>query len=263
MMSLQDVTYSNDLIGTSSSGASLIPYAKRWESQGHEDANILFGAPKLHEPIGAIEQFDAYLRLRSGAISLLYADMTTRLRPWRNTLRLLRQTAPIASYIITTEPQKLVETSTWWDTPQIFWSEGFTTVNMEPEESHKQIIQYWQRHEILDRFAVLAQREDDWDGYESKKPTQPTLAHAQHLMEELLDSVISAGHLWFTPFISSDEDGNVTAEWYEEERQLHIQIGENETEYIQVWGTNIDTEMHVDFLSIDNYLTLWEWLIDG
>ena len=127
----------------------------------------------------------------------------------------------------------------------------------------KDFTQYLLRQEILDRFTVLVQREDNWDGYDSKKPTELTLTHAKNLMEEFLDSIISAGYSWRTPFISSDEDGNVTAEWYEEERQLHIQIGENEVEYIQVWGTNIDTEMHVDFLNRDNYQTLWEWLIDG
>ncbi len=116
---------------------------------------------------------------------------------------------------------------------------------------------------LSERFDVLAKREDNWDGYDSKKPTKLTLVRAENLIGELFYSIISAGHPWTTPFISSDEDGNVTAEWYEEERQLHIQIGEDEAEYIQVWGTNIDTEMHVDFLRRADYLTLWQWLFDG
>ena len=82
-------------------------------------------------------------------------------------------------------------------------------------------------------------------------------------MEDLLNTIISAEHSWITPFISSDADGYITAEWYEEEQELHIQIGENEAEYLQVWGTNIDSEMHEDFLSRDDYLTLWEWLLHG
>lgn len=122
--------------------------------------------------------------------------------------------------------------------------------------------QYLQKQEILDRFTVLTQREDNWDGYDSKKPTQSTLDHAMDIMEDFFDSITSKGYSWLRPFISSDEDGNVTVEWSEEKRRLHIQIGENEAEYIQVWGVNIDTEMHVDFLSRDDYLTLWEWLLD-
>lgn len=115
---------------------------------------------------------------------------------------------------------------------------------------------------LSERFDALAQREDNWDGYDSKKPTKLTLVRAENLIGELFDSIISAGHSLRTPFISSDEDGNVTVEWSGENRRLHIQIREDEAEYIQVWGTNIDTEMHVDFLSRADYLMLWEWLLD-
>ena len=120
-----------------------------------------------------------------------------------------------------------------------------------------------QKLEISEQFDILSQREDNWDGRGSQKPTDLTLAHAKGVMSALLDSVISAGHRCDTPSISSDGDGNVTAVWYKNERQLHLQIGEHEAEYFRVWGTNIDTEMDVDFLKPENYLTLWEWLINN
>ena len=119
-----------------------------------------------------------------------------------------------------------------------------------------------QKLEISEQFNILAQREDNWDGRDSQKPTDLTLAHAKEVMGTLLDSVISAGYWYDTPSISSDGDGNVTAVWYKDERQLHLQIGEHEAEYFKVWGTNIDTEMDVDFLTPENYLPLWKWLID-
>ena len=127
----------------------------------------------------------------------------------------------------------------------------------------KDFPQYLQKQEILDRFTVLTQREDNWDGYDSKKPTELTLDHAKFIILDLLDTVISTQHSWITPFISSDEDGYVTVEWYEEERELHIQIAENEAEYLQVWGINIDSDMSEGFLNRDNYLMLWEWLLHG
>ena len=229
-------------------------YVKPWKDQSYEDTNNLLVRPELSEPVNTTTGSDAQSSLPFDTMGIFYADMTTRMTPWRNTLRLLRQT----------ESHKLDEISTWSDTPRIFRQERFTTVNIDKEDFYKQITQYWQRCKILDQFTVLAQREDNWDRYGSKKPTQLTLYHAKHLLvKDLFDSIISAGYSWLTPFISSDEDGNVTAEWYEDERQLHIQIGENKVEYIQVWGTNIDTEMHVDFLDRDNYQTLWKWLIDG
>ncbi|MYC74276.1 hypothetical protein F4X10_00685 [Candidatus Poribacteria bacterium] len=119
-----------------------------------------------------------------------------------------------------------------------------------------------QRLEISKQVDILSQREDNWDGRGSQKPTDLTLAHANEVMGTLLDSVISAGYHWDTPSISSDGDGNVTAAWYKNEQQLHLQIGEHEAEYFRVWGTNIDTEMDVDFLKPEHYLPLWKWLID-
>ncbi len=116
---------------------------------------------------------------------------------------------------------------------------------------------------LSERFDVLAQREDNWDGYDSKKPTKLTLVRAENLIGELFNSIISGGHPWHAPFISSDEDGFITAAWYEDERELHILISEDGVEYLQVWGTNIDTEMYEDYLSRDDYLILWKWLLYG
>ena len=120
-----------------------------------------------------------------------------------------------------------------------------------------------QRCQILEQFDVIAQREDNWDEYESKKPNKLSLNGAKHFMEEFLDTVVSEGHSWLTPLISSEEDGYITVEWYGEARQLHLQIEGDEVVYIQVWGPNIETEMHVDILHRGDYITIWKWLLDG
>ncbi len=119
-----------------------------------------------------------------------------------------------------------------------------------------------QKSKISEQFDILSQRKDNWDGRGSQKPIELTLAHAKVVINALLDSVTSAGHQCNTPSISSDGNGYVTAVWYKNKRQLHLQIGEHEAEYFKVWGTNIDTEMDVDFLEPENYLPLWKWLIN-
>ena len=82
-------------------------------------------------------------------------------------------------------------------------------------------------------------------------------------MEELLDSVISAGHAWLTPFISSDEDGHITVAWHKGEHELHLIVTDKQILYISVWGIKIETEMDMDVLSKYNYVPLWTWLLDG
>ncbi len=254
-MSLQNVIRSRALVGTSSSGASLTPYEKQWEHQDPEDANILLGSPELSEDVDRTIGLAPQLGLPSYAGHTFPTDMTMLMASWRGIFRFPEQLEPTAAYSVIAEPQKS-------DILRISWSGRSTTVDIDQEDFYRQLIQYWQRRDILERFEVLAQREYNWDGYESKKPTQSTLDTAKSLMEELLETISFAKYSWVHPFISSDEDGYVTAEWQKGGRRLHLQIGENETEYIQVWGTNIDTEMHVDFLNKDGYLTLWEWLFD-
>ena len=133
------------------------------------------------------------------------------------------------------------------------------TANVDLKHTDKSIL----LGEISERFDAIAQREDNWDERESKKPSELALNNAKLMMKELLDAVISAGHSWLTPFISSDEDGYITVAWYNGKHELHLEIAENEVEYITVWGIRIDTEMDIGVLNRDNYLTLWEWLLDG
>lgn len=271
-----------------------------WKDQSHEDANILLVNPKSPEPADTITGLDVP-HSTSRVMDSFYSNAATldqevstttntELEDFYKTItqsllrhEVLEQFAvqvqwkddwewPLISQqgeltvvdTETPEPYKFFDTTTKLNAAAFFQCGRFITANIEQEDPHKTSDQYYlHRSKILDRFDVLAQRKGNWDGYQSKKPTQLTLNHAKFLMEDLLDTIISAEHPWTTPFISSDEDGYITAEWYEGERELHIQIGENEAEYIQVWGTNIDTEMHVDSLIQDNYQALWEWLLDG
>ena len=82
---------------------------------------------------------------------------------------------------------------------------------------------------VIYHFDILAQREDNWDGHGSPKPTDLTVAHAKVVIDAFLDSVISTGHRCDTPSISSDEDGDVTVAWYEGERQLHHKVSQMRT----------------------------------
>ena len=122
----------------------------------------------------------------------------------------------------------------------------------------------WVLHiNIQQQLDSIRQRKEDWDGYGSRGPNTLSLAYAKHLLDELLISVIAAPRQWIAPFITSDEDGHITAEWYSGERELHIIVREHKAVYIKVWGTNIENEMHVDVLGTEDYLDVWDWLRDG
>ena len=120
-----------------------------------------------------------------------------------------------------------------------------------------------QKDEISKQFDVLKEWKEIWNEYGLERPNDLTISHAETVIEMLLDLIISTDDRFITPFISGDGDGNVTAIWYNQKRQLHLKIGENDVEYFKVWGTNINTEMEVDFLKFEHCLELWKWLING
>ena len=118
--------------------------------------------------------------------------------------------------------------------------------------------------EILERFNEIAQREDNWDGLESKKPIKSSLIRAECLIEKLLDDLLSEGYSWhmFKPLISCGEDGYVTVRWRGNGKRLHLQIEEDEVRYIQSWKENNKRKARACRTSSDNCFEIWEWLIN-
>ncbi len=144
------------------------------------------------------------------------------------------------------------------------WAESLRE-NVDREHTRKSIASYLQRHEILERFNEIAQREDNWDGLESKKPIKSSLVRAKRLIEKLLDDILSAGHSWhrFKPLISSDEDGYITVRWRGEGKRLHLRIEKDEVRYIRSWRENNKRKARSNRTCSDNYFEIWEWLIHG
>ena len=152
----------------------------------------------------------------------------------------------------------------WWggDTPsQLFPQNAISIIaSVYPAPVDKSILS----SEIAQRLNDIAQREDNWDGLGSLKPKEISLERTQHIMEKLLDSVISERKedVWFSPFISSDEDGYVTVEWTGGKRELHLRIEENEIECITLEKINTTRKMGGDTIPGDDCFETWKWLIN-
>lgn len=106
----------------------------------------------------------------------------------------------------------------------------------------------------------IADREDNWDGKGSKKPSPLVLSNAHVMLEHFLYSIVNSGRLWKTPFVSSDEDGHITIQWNSGDHELHLEIRKEGTEYIKVWGANIENDMHLGILKPEDFFKLWDWL---
>lgn len=148
--------------------------------------------------------------------------------------------------------------------PTISIPDQILDINNGPKEC-KKMQKFMEHRDVLqERLSTLKGRQDNWDDEGSKAPTPSTVKNADFTISSLLYSVVHSDNSWINPFVTSDFDGEITAVWRKEERELHLQIGKENVEYFKVWGVNIHTEMDVNFLSKnEDYLSIWQWLING
>lgn len=151
----------------------------------------------------------------------------------------------------------------------IFFGFG-TSSETKPSNYKAEIIKIWQRENyslllepLKKKLSEISFREANWDGEGSEKPNAVAISKAHTMLESFLYSVIEEGKIWLAPIISSDEDGSITIEWHNGVHELHIDISDEGIDYIKVWGTNIQSEMHVNSLDEKEFQALWDWLLDG
>ena len=118
--------------------------------------------------------------------------------------------------------------------------------------------------EISAQLDAVVRWREDWDGeVHEEKPSEEAIDRATRLADELLGTVTLADRPCHTPVVTYDYDGYITLVWRNGKHELYLDITEDEIEYTKVWGSNIDSEMDSGVPSRDNYLTLWEWLLNG
>ncbi len=225
----------------------------------HEDSsNLPLKLSNLDDTIASFNR-QKFIWL-SRAIQSFYTDMSTQPSVCWSTSPIFQHEESGWLYIVKTDSQKDDEIIRWYGTNPILHQINF----VEPFlYAYQETPQDSQKREILERFAMIAQREDNWDGYDSKKPTELTINRAERFIKELLNNqVISARFLQLDPFICSDEDGYITVECYKGKRSLCFDIQEDETKYTKIWRTGANTMTQTDSLNPDNYLPLWEWFFD-
>ena len=101
---------------------------------------------------------------------------------------------------------------------------------------------------------------DDWDGYGSLKPNQRAISKASKLLEEIYLRLDFARLPWNAPHISATENGDVLIEWWNKNHKLSLYVGPRKSDFIKVWGPNIESEMEEGRLLTSNVIPLWNWL---
>lgn len=110
----------------------------------------------------------------------------------------------------------------------------------------------------LNKLAVLS---NNWDGNGSLAPNEETISKASSQICGFFMSTTKTRCQWIHPLISVSEVGEVTCEWWGiGQKKLTIYIGEDHTDYVKVWGLDIDNEMDEGSLDSLGFVFLWKWL---
>jgi hypothetical protein len=93
-------------------------------------------------------------------------------------------------------------------------------------------------------------------------PSAASLRMARAWLDELKrETENTTGRPWMRPLIGVSAEQEVSFEWWSSNRKLTIYFGPHGTEYIRVWGEDIDSEMDSgDLTSSDDFRQLWNWL---
>jgi hypothetical protein len=101
-----------------------------------------------------------------------------------------------------------------------------------------------------------------WNGYDSLVPNSDAVLHAENWIVRLFLEVADLGLTWIQPNVIADANGDVVFEWWHGKKKLTVYIEDESAEYIQIWGTNIHSEMsNGDAEPISTCRSLWLWLV--
>ena len=111
----------------------------------------------------------------------------------------------------------------------------------------------------LAQIAQLLTWDENWNGYAVPKSRSSAVLSA---VQWAMNFFLEVEHLgWVEPSIAGGPDGGVMFEWWYGQKKLNIHVDEWSTEYMQVWGTDVDALItDGDIESVDDYQALWLWL---
>ena len=113
---------------------------------------------------------------------------------------------------------------------------------------------------IVKRIDAISERPENWDEFGAEAPNKIAVSNSKKIIKDWISKVIYSGYTWKIPYISSDEEGFITLEWYNDNRQLHIEIGDIDSEYIKFERTDTGSKITDGSLDTDIYISLWKWI---
>jgi hypothetical protein len=114
----------------------------------------------------------------------------------------------------------------------------------------------------LAQLQSLLTWEAGWNGYDALPPGSEVVARAEDWIVKLFLAVADLGRIWIHPNVTASADGEVVFEWWYGQKKLTVYVTDESVDYVQVWGTDMDTEMSDGNAEpLSTCRSLWLWLV--
>lgn len=113
---------------------------------------------------------------------------------------------------------------------------------------------------VSQRIRLLQDWGTNWDGADAAAINAATVVRATMLIKEMYFAAVWLNADWRDPNVTASPHGEVVLEWWNKEKKLTIYVSENQSDYVKVWGSDIDNEMDDDALSDGQIAELLVWL---
>lgn len=86
---------------------------------------------------------------------------------------------------------------------------------------------------------------------------------ANDVLSKFKQSVLDSKQKWLVPHVTTEGDGNIVFEWFNDPKKLSVFVDEFELSYLKVWGINIHSDMEYgDIIALDEFCDLWFWFME-
>ena len=143
--------------------------------------------------------------------------------------------------------------------PQSLSSYGFGDAARQLQARQREAFVRIARNRAAVDVLKVANRQENWDGYGSATPSDVVVSRALAAITGFIDESYAAALEWQHPFVSSNEDGEISFEWWRGVKKLTFYVGAAQARYVSSWGTNIDTHMDAGILAADDFIKKWRW----
>lgn len=100
----------------------------------------------------------------------------------------------------------------------------------------------------------------NWDGVDAVAVNAEAIARAIALLDQMYSITTQLYIDWSAPNVTASPHGEVVLEWWNREKKLTVYVSEAQSDFVKVWGPDIDEEMEDGILSDGQTASLLIWL---